>query len=324
VSRVGTFSTGYDRSKLRSYVSLLKYHWQIRRSSPLSEYDRFRQAKEIFDRYGSTPVRDSTVLEIGSGQRFTVTLLFHSLGAKSTGIDTDQVIPVFSVPALRAIWRRNGSERALKTLIRFLVFDNGYYRRLSQLFGEPLRRKFVDVRVMDARDLHFPDGSFDFVCSFSVFEHINDIDQATREMARVLKPGGIAYVVVHLFPSLSGGHHFEWFNADKRLNRKVPPWDHLRQNRYPSQSYLNKLRERDYIETFTKYLSILDLDSKYGGEALLTDEIERELADYTREDLLKNSIWVVMTKQPVRQPATGTEEGRAPICESDPTNSPVG
>jgi len=300
MSQARTFSTGYDRSRLHNYLALLRHHRRNRKAIPRYDFDRFQQAREVFERYGHTQVRDSTILEIGCGQRFTATLLFHSLGAKAVGIDMDQVTPNFSLGAFRAIWRQNGFERALKTLVRFLLFDAQFYRDLSKAFGEPLRKANVDLRVMDARAMQFPDASFDYIYSLSVFEHIDDIDRATRETARVLKPGGIAYIGVHLFPCLSGGHHFEWSNPDQRPSRRVPPWDHLRQNLYPSQAYLNKLREPDYIETFRKYLTIIDVRSKYEGEGLLTDSIRQELANYSRDDLLKSSIFVVMTRKPDR------------------------
>jgi ubiquinone/menaquinone biosynthesis C-methylase UbiE len=50
------------------------------------------------------------------------------------------------------------------------------------------------LEIMDAHAMTFPDGSFDFVYSFHALEHMTDPDLALREMARVLKPGGV-YVV---------------------------------------------------------------------------------------------------------------------------------
>ncbi|MCK1636920.1 class I SAM-dependent methyltransferase [Bradyrhizobium sp. 157] len=47
---------------------------------------------------------------------------------------------------------------------------------------------------MDARELQFPDGTFDFVFSFHALEHIPHPEKAIAEMARVLRSGG-AYLV---------------------------------------------------------------------------------------------------------------------------------
>jgi len=44
----------------------------------------------------------------------------------------------------------------------------------------------------------FDDASFDFVFSNSVFEHVQDHDLALREIARVLRPGGLS---IHIFPA---------------------------------------------------------------------------------------------------------------------------
>ena len=48
----------------------------------------------------------------------------------------------------------------------------------------------------DARAMPFADGSFDRVIAAEVFEHIMDDQQAMNEVARVLRPGGIAAVTV--------------------------------------------------------------------------------------------------------------------------------
>lgn len=48
----------------------------------------------------------------------------------------------------------------------------------------------------DARQLSFPDASFDLVLSSSTLEHIPDFWRATAEMKRVLKPSGVFLVCV--------------------------------------------------------------------------------------------------------------------------------
>ena len=45
--------------------------------------------------------------------------------------------------------------------------------------------------------LPFPSNSFDFLCSNSVLEHVEDLDAALAEMYRVLRPGGAS---LHFFP----------------------------------------------------------------------------------------------------------------------------
>ena len=48
----------------------------------------------------------------------------------------------------------------------------------------------IPVRQVTGTALPFPDGAFDIVMSFDVFEHIPDSDAHLREVRRVLRPGG--------------------------------------------------------------------------------------------------------------------------------------
>lgn len=66
----------------------------------------------------------------------------------------------------------------------------------------PYREDRLEVRWMDARELDFPDESFDVAFSLSSIEHFGspaDIARSAREMGRVLKPGGHAFVVTECF-----------------------------------------------------------------------------------------------------------------------------
>ena len=55
----------------------------------------------------------------------------------------------------------------------------------------PLRAAAADVRA-----LPFRDASFDLIYSMGTIEHFDETEQAVREMARVLKPGGRAIIGV--------------------------------------------------------------------------------------------------------------------------------
>ena len=66
----------------------------------------------------------------------------------------------------------------------------------------PYREDRLEVRWADARELPFPDASFDVAFSLSSFEHFgapSDIARAAAELGRVLRPGGHAFVVTECF-----------------------------------------------------------------------------------------------------------------------------
>lgn len=61
----------------------------------------------------------------------------------------------------------------------------------------PYRRERLTIRHMDMRNLKFEPASFDFVWSISSVEHvgtISEVVQVFREIERVLRPGGHAFI----------------------------------------------------------------------------------------------------------------------------------
>jgi 2-polyprenyl-3-methyl-5-hydroxy-6-metoxy-1,4-benzoquinol methylase len=54
-----------------------------------------------------------------------------------------------------------------------------------------------DVREMDAECLAFPAGSFDMVWSWGVIHHSSRTGRIVREIERVLRPGGVARIMVY-------------------------------------------------------------------------------------------------------------------------------
>jgi SAM-dependent methyltransferase len=76
----------------------------------------------------------------------------------------------------------------------------------------PYRRDRLTFMRMDGRRLAFRDGTFDLAYSLSSIEHFGGIENAAstlREMARVLRPGGIVALATEYV--LSGPPHDETF-----------------------------------------------------------------------------------------------------------------
>jgi SAM-dependent methyltransferase len=232
------------------------------------------------------------ILEIGCGQRASQTILFQAEGAPAIGIDRE--IPTYhlSVKKFFRTTKITGWERALKSLCRHVFFDHQFFQQLSRRTGKSLPTGEVKVCLMDAAHLAFPDDAFDFIFSSLVFEHIDDVPAAVAEVNRVLRPQGTAWINIHLFPSLSGGHHKDWTDPRKWPSPQVPPWDHLRENRYPADNSLNKLRLGDYRRIFAQSLEVLEESLVAEGKHILTPELETELAQrgYPKDDLLVREV----------------------------------
>ncbi|MGO4256411.1 class I SAM-dependent methyltransferase [Marmoricola sp. RAF53] len=77
---------------------------------------------------------------------------------------------------------------------------------LSPASLEAARRRGLDVLPGDARELPFPDDSFDLVLSTDAWEHVVEDDQVAREARRVLRRGGRLLVTVPAGMDLWSGH----------------------------------------------------------------------------------------------------------------------
>jgi len=93
--------------------------------------------------------------------------------------------------------------------------------RFDEVFGPGNQFPKVNLRVVDVdQSLPYRDAAFDAVFAWSVFEHVDDVPFALREIHRVLRPGGAFYLMINpLYLSAHGGHL--WNVLDE-------PWIHLR------------------------------------------------------------------------------------------------
>jgi len=287
------------RSKIESALFLYRAYANRSFSDVKRTIWHHQRLLGYLNKYVGIPVEKTRILEIGCGQTARQVALFHADGASIVGIDIEVPTYIMNLSVFLKVVRLNGIERALKSLARHILFDKKFFTELSKEYGEPVTFNDLDVRIMDATNMIFESDSFDFVFSNMVFQHIDNVEGAVKEVNRMLKPTGIAAVSIHLFPSISGGICHEWLNPDQSPSKNVPPWDHLRENRYPVNIHLNKLKINQYRKIFRTYTNIIEEQTATEGEKLLPPAIEEELKNkgYTREDLLTRTILFLVRKK---------------------------
>ena len=64
-----------------------------------------------------------------------------------------------------------------------------------------LGRSNVDLRLMDARELKYPEGTFDHLLAPYVISVVPEPERVMAEIRRVCKPGGTVMVVNHFTSS---------------------------------------------------------------------------------------------------------------------------
>jgi SAM-dependent methyltransferase len=156
----------------------------------------------------------------------------------------------------------------------------------------------LDLVCGDVAHLPFADDYFDLVTSVAAFEHFLDVPAVVSELKRVLRPGGILWVGIHIFTSPSGGHYLGFTEIPLRnIPPGVDPWDHLRKKRFPPLVPLNQWRLYQYLDVFSENFEILKhYCITREGEHLLTPEIESELSEYSRAELTNRTTIIIARK----------------------------
>lgn len=283
--------------RIRLYATQLAWANRYTEQYALDHCNWFARMETILEPH-MPAFEGKRALDVGCGMLQWQTIMLHSKGAEVTGIDMEYTRADRRPDKYWNILRTNGMERALKTAYWDYFYRWRYLKALQACAPFTLNPKKLDLRQHLAERIPFDDNMFDLVVSHEVFEHIADIHAAAQEIKRVLKPGGMAYVNVHLFPSISGGHNMEWKFPDTEPSETVPPWDHLRENKFPEHpSWLNEHRERDYRAVFEELFEIVVWEaSTYEGKSLLTPEIKAELKDYSEDELLKKGVIMLVRK----------------------------
>lgn len=82
-------------------------------------------------------------------------------------------------------------------------------------------RGYRNLAQASATALPFADGTFEAAIALDVLEHIPDDVTAAQEMARVLVPGGMAFITVPAYRFLWSGHDLALMHQRRYLAREV-------------------------------------------------------------------------------------------------------
>jgi ubiquinone/menaquinone biosynthesis C-methylase UbiE len=180
----------------------------------------WRSAHDVPWQYAIVPFaswRDKEVLEIGCGAGFDAHEICRN-GARYTGVD---ITP----------------ENIQRT------------RQHLDLDGF-----LADLRVADAEQLPFGDGSFDIVFSSGVLHHVPDIEQAFGEARRVLREDGEFWVILYHRDSI-----FHWLTMGL--------WEHVLHGGFRHRSF--KERVAMIEDTTSPELPIVNVYSRAQVRSLL-------------------------------------------------------
>lgn len=247
-----------------------------------------RQCEERLQEYFGIKLEGLELLDIGPGQQLKY-MRALSVTNQVTGIDTDIVPQGFHLRDYVELFRHSPMLRTAKTVTRKLLgWDTRFEKTLAQCVGV---RSFPRLPLfrMDATRMTFPKESFDLVCSWSAFEHIDRPRTALEEVARVLRPGGIAYLLIDLYTSHRGSHDPRTFTSE---GMAPPYWPHLRpghRNAVRPNCYVNGVRLDAWKRMFQETMPGVRFIHERQEELLphLHElKAQGELSDYSDEELL--------------------------------------
>lgn len=269
----------------------------------------FEKAIKDCESTGFDGLSGKKILDLGCGQRFSFSLQCAAAGADATALDLNYVEPHSLPVTFYETLRHNGLKRAGKSILRRLLFDGKYFELLSGLSGRDLKPYIKNINFIVSDPLSekypLPSETSDFIASNAVLEHVENVPQFASEVFRLLKKGGFFYGLIHNFYSISGGHNLDWAYPDTSPPKNIPPWDHIRENRFPSWVPLNRLLPEEYQRAFSEKLKILlfsERDANHDpggieGEQFYTPEIAEELSQYPKELLLTRAWCIICQKK---------------------------
>ena len=285
---------------IREFIDLYNYHKKHCVENATSKIEYFRRFKSRCLKLLNKPMTKLKVLDVGCGKTYPFSYLFHLEGSQVTSLDTQYITT--GINKYVKMLYHDEIKVSLKSLVRDILFTPTERKILKAGAEASNKTSNITFICSSAKEIPFPNNSFDVVFSVCAFEHIPNVEKAISECARVVTPEGLIYISYHLFTSISGGHHTRWFYPDSDPPSDIPPWFHLRgqwdKYMHGMDYNLNFYTLEDYRIAFGRHVLVLkEFSDKREGQKFLTEDVRRELAQYSEEELLTAFKTVIARKK---------------------------
>ncbi len=277
---------GLTRS-IRQFKHALASRQQIDAGMPML-LRLVQESEQRIQRQLGRKIEQLQMLEIGPGQGLERARYF---GRKNTvtGMDLD-VIPVgFDIPSYLRMLQENGTGRVVKSIGRRMLIGRANEAAWASLLGVETfnNPQLIHGNICGETPVA---GPFDVIMSWSVFEHLPNPQQAVQNVLKLLKPGGVFYISLHLYTANNGHHDIRAFTGEED---SLPLWGHLRpstEEMFAPSAYLNKWRLPQWRQLFTEmapdHQEILEAFESYERfQPRMTPQLREELGAYTDEEL---------------------------------------
>jgi SAM-dependent methyltransferase len=187
----------------------------------------------------------STILDIGCGYSYPATAILTLNDFQISGVDIASCF--WRDGLVRKFFDNNRSLGLLRAIIETPAVwyrERQKFAEIEKHFSASIDHKELDLKSYDGSALPIADSSVDAAISQDVLEHVNDLAMFWKEIARVLKPGGIIDMTYHNFYCPSGSH-MPVIGSD--------PWAHVRgTGQRIGHDYLNGAWPGDFMHAAIK------------------------------------------------------------------------